>query len=176
MDEPTRLAALESRLYALERRNRRTHLRYGALLAILAALGLAAATVQDLPEVKAKKFVLVDEKGRTCAVLGTDDQKHPELAFYDTTGKKRLGLGVKNGDAFVVLYDLLERSRCGMSVDAGSQPHVLLQDEHQKPRLHLSLNYESAPNVLLFGKEGAIEAGFGFLADGKPWVKPEPGK
>lgn len=75
-------SATAPRLERLERQNRRLTIAVGVLVASLAALVLSGAARPTTPAdvVTAKRFVLVDDKGETLAVLGRGDE-----GFYGLT-------------------------------------------------------------------------------------------
>ncbi len=123
--------------------------------------------------VKAQGFVLEDEQGkpRSSWIM---DKKGPRLQFFAEDGKKRMSLYLmedgKNGPIFSV-YDDSEMLRAAMTVDISGNPHFLLSDPGQKPRLHMAVSRTGAPSMVLIHKDGQMPAGIGVHANGQPWYR-----
>jgi hypothetical protein len=79
------LEDLTRRLDRIERETRRW--RAGSLIAVCAAFLLGAASVGPSDEIRAKRFVSVDDAGRPRLELG-------QLAELDSRGQRNLGLSL----------------------------------------------------------------------------------
>jgi len=88
--------------------------------------------------VRARRFELVDDRGRVRMVLGTQsDNGAPGLLVSDSAGRPRIALHVSPEDA--PAFDLL--------------------DESGAPRIHVALDTDGAPMLTLFGStERATQA------------------
>ncbi len=186
------LRSLERRMTALETQNRQ--LRRGLALAVTAALALpvlAAFTplgqLQDpvdapqaavpevvVPEVveelRARRLVLVDERGEERVVAGVDAKNTARLTIHDDAGTERVRIGVDARAAFALLRDEQGRKRVGMACDAF--PHLMLLDSHQKQRIHASVGITEAPSLLFLNQRGDFTLGMGLDADGAVWRRP----
>jgi hypothetical protein len=145
MTTEERLEKLERELTAAKCCNRR-------LLTIVAltigGLGLvwaltkttSAAYAQEVEAVqkvvRANRFVLVDEKGKECAVLRVD-KDGPALGLYDESVEPRIVLGVNKDGPALGLYDENGKPRIGL---------VVLEKESQ-----LSLSNEKGKSCVILG-------------------------
>lgn len=157
------------------RRQRRVAI--GATVVLGGALLLsfrAQDRAEPAAESRARHFVLVDAKGNERATLSTDKNGAPRFVLRDEAGKKRIEIGVRNGEPIVVACDGQERHRIGIAVDGGDNPHLVLNDSGQKPRLQLAVNAFGAPALLMTHEDGTHPAGLGIHADGRPWLRPAP--
>ena len=100
------------------------------------------AAVQE--EVRAKKFVLVDEQGMSVGAFGT------------TNGQPRLAL-----------YGESEKVRALFALDPSGQPGLALFSESQKARAFFALDTNGQPGVVLFGENGKPRAKF-IMQKGEP--------
>ena len=136
-------------------------------------------------EVRARRFILVDEKGKTRAKLDVTEDG-PWLGLYDDNGKTRavlgmtkdgasLDLGDENGNlrAALVMYkngpelslrDENENLRAKLSVDKDG-PELSLCDENENLCAKLAIHKEG-PKLRLLVKNGKIRAGLGMMKDG----------
>lgn len=152
----------------------------GALL-VLAASGLLggvlsmwllpgqAAWAQEqaavAKELRAEKFVLVDEAGRDRATLALMDDG-PVLRFYDVDGKVRTVFGLMDSELPALgLFDAGGEVRAALSVlDDG--PALDLTDATGKVRANLRL-LNGEPVLRLYDSAGEMRAVLG-LMNGKP--------
>ena len=98
-------------------------------------------------EVRAKHFVLVDEKGRERASLVADQAGSVFLVMFDAMGKTRANLSVSNDGPSLVLYDATGRQRSiiGSTTLVGS--HVNENGIAEKA---------PASSIVLFDKSGKL--------------------
>ena len=108
----------EERLEKLERKYRRLVLAGGGLVAVLVATLLLGAASQDVKdEIRARKFVMVGEKGKVRAVLEVhEDTATAMLQVYATNGKSGLWLGVSENDRGLMVFDEKPKIRGGLVV------------------------------------------------------------
>ena len=165
-----------ARVRALEATLRRQRCAAIGAAVVFGATLLLAFRAQDraesVAELRARQFVLTDLKGAERATLSTDKNGAPRFVLRDEAGKKRIEIGVRNGDPIVVVCDGAEHHRVGIGVDGGDNPHLILNDSGQKPRLQLTVNGLGAPAILMTHEDGTHPAGLGIHADGKPWLRP----
>ncbi len=170
------LQTLAKRLADLERSNRRLRRAVTALTLFFVGLTCSAFVIQTTPavtdEVIAKKFTLVNTEGKRKAVWETTGELElPALVFYGHEDKARIEVSVQPNEAMLVLRDLKGRNRVGMAVD--KYPHLMLHDDGQKPRIHMSVGHSGASSLLFIHKDGSFPGGMGIKGDGKPWIKPD---
>jgi hypothetical protein len=164
--------SFERRLANLEAENRRLRRRTGWLAAALLLLPLLAASrvLHHPTNVVAERFVLTDAKGVERGVFELVGEGHPQLVMRDPDGGDRMILAADPQTAYLLFKDQKLKNRLGLAVD--QFPHVLLHDEQQLPRIHLSVGVDGASNVLLHDGE-LFTLGMGIDKDGKIWRKPE---
>ncbi len=88
------------------------------------------AAVQE--EVRAKKFVLVNEKGTPVGVFGVFD-----------------------GQLSLMLYDQNKKVRAVLAVDKDGQPGFVLVDENGKIRVQFDIE-ENEPRLMLLDENGKV--------------------
>jgi len=98
-------------------------------------------------EVRARHFVLVDERGRERASLVADNAGSVFLVMFDAAGKTRANLSVSNEGPSLVLYDATARQRgiFGSTTLVGS--HVAESGIAEKA---------PASSIVLFDKSGKL--------------------
>ena len=109
-------------------------------------VALIAATSAKVPsEVRAKRFVVVDDKGRPRIELGgialnilPDVPLLTGLAIRDKSGVVRARLTVdppsRNSHPWLVFYDQMENPRGALFIDETYGPRLVLNDLHPRPR------------------------------------------
>ena len=102
----------------------------------------AKAVVQE--EVRAKKFVLVNEQGASVGAFGTS-----------------------NGQPGLALYSESEKVRASFALDTNGQPGLVLFGESKKTRALFALDTNGQPGVVLFGENGKARAQF-IMQKGEP--------
>jgi hypothetical protein len=115
-------------------------------------------------EVRAKKFVLVDDTGKTRAVLDVD-KSEPGLTLLDAAGKPRAGLRVSAAGPSLDLYDAAGKPRAGLFVVAGG-PVLTLADAAGKWRASLGV-LAGGSSLDLYDAAGKPRAGL-FVLAGEP--------
>ena len=82
-------------------------------------------------EVRAKKFVLVNEEGTSTAALGSVEGQ-PGLVLYDHNNKRRALIALdKDGQPGILLLDANGRIRAQFDIE-GNEPRLVLLDENRK--------------------------------------------
>lgn len=148
-----------------------------ALVVALAALGVAWASGAG-DRVEARSVAVVDDEGRTRAVLGADDQGRvslrllepsgrtaatleagdvsPELNLQGAEGQVRLGLGdvVENGGG-LSLYDTADQLRVGLAFSSGVGSNMVLGDQDGNAGVQMALDAQG-PFVTLRAPDGSV--------------------
>jgi hypothetical protein len=97
MNAPTRDIILQ-RLERLERANYRWQIVGSVALAVLGLVVVLGATGGKLPkvtdEIQSRRFTLVDQYGKTWAMLHVSEGGLPRLDLFDKDAKIRVGLGL----------------------------------------------------------------------------------
>jgi len=142
----------EERLTTLEQKLAATRRRFRWLLVGL-ALGLGAlALVWALAEeVRAKRFVLVDEEGRERAALEMIEDV-PMLSLRNAAGNIRAALSVDADETGLGLCDAAGNIRATLSVDADG-PMLSLADETATPRAALGVDTDG-PRIVFSDAAG----------------------
>lgn len=148
-----------------------------ALVVALAALGVAWAS-GAADRVEARSVAVVDDEGRTRAVLGADDQGRvslrllepsgraavtleagdvsPELNLEGAEGQVRLGLGdvVENGGG-LSFYDTADQLRVGLAFSSGVGSNMVLGDQSGNTGVQVALDAQG-PFVTLRAPDGSV--------------------
>lgn len=196
------LAGVTERLDRLERAHRRGKIAFRAtVVLLLVGFGLSAAAPrppQEPPivgpmtnEVRAKRFVLVDDTGKLRAVLGAashgavslglldNDDKIRSVLIVDSNGAPRLELFGTDETRRVVLSVFANRSGLGIFGDAGRGGAVLdvvddggvtlgLTDSRERGRAGLQLRSDGTTLINFNDTNEKIRAALGIGADGSP--------
>ena len=140
----------------------------GWTLTMTTPVAQAAATAKI---VRANKFILEDENGKTRGALGSY-MLGVGLSLLDEHGKIRVGmtvLGDKAGPE-LLLYDENSNIRVGMTV-LGDKSDLWLNDENGKRRAGLTLD-KAGPELLLYDDSSKIRA---YLGVAKPKTETTDG-
>ena len=115
-----------------------------------------ATSSQVQEEIRAKRFVLVDEAGATRAVLGFNDRGNPGLVLRDAAGKTRAGLALQpDGTPGLALKDAAGKTRAALGLlAADSSPGLVLGDAADKTRAGLGLDADGNPSLDLYDAAG----------------------
>ena len=145
---------LESRVDRLERENRRLK-RLGVTALVVAGLivGLGQARPRQPEEVRATKFVLVDEGGQQRATLGIENGG-PALVLEDTTGRGVVQLQVPKIPDKPSLYlrDPRESARVELAMTMNGP--VLHFTDKTGTRVRLAANELNAPLAAIYDEDG----------------------
>jgi hypothetical protein len=150
------IVTVEERLETLERKvNLYRWLFLGACVLSVVLAGTSAIAVQS-KEIRANRFVLEDDSGRTRGVWETNEKMvsllfnepegHPRILLLDTSeycglsiygqGKKALvNLGAVPGESGLTFRDSWDIFRAGISVRDGDKSSFTLADEKGKDRI-----------------------------------------
>ncbi|MFQ5896989.1 MAG: hypothetical protein ACE5JN_01900 [Candidatus Methylomirabilia bacterium] len=169
MNEPT-LDMLTNRLGRLERENRWWRILGSAAVGVLALGLLMGATAGKVSkEIRAERFVLVDENDKMLAELSTLSRmqglRGPEplvadlsrLILYDRDTNPRAALGVGlDGSPHLLLYGSGETVQGRLMVLASGAPALSLFDSDKGLRAVLRLGTGGSPRLVLADKHGKI--------------------
>jgi len=169
----------DQRLSRLERQNARLKVVVAGMAVVLAVVFLVAAGKyedQDKPgvrkEVRAKRFVVVDEEGRNRGLIAVK-KGSPGIAFVDAAGRLRAGLGCSDqAGSGLTLWDpgtesffrigQLPTGCMGLQLLGGegdarielrsnpAHPRTLATDENPNPE------WPRQPTIVIYDKKGLI--------------------
>lgn len=151
-----RLEALIARAEGLARENRRYRALVG-LAIVLAAASLAMGQASPAAEeVRARRFVLVDETGQTRGALTAAPGGPTLLVLADERHRVRLSASVAaNGSPELALYGDGAQRRLIAGVDAANAPFLSLRNrEDASATASLSLTAAGAPLLMLADATG----------------------
>lgn len=154
MNEPT-MGALERRMEAVERENRRWQWMVTVTLAVVAAMViLAQATPTKFGKVlEAERFVLRDTNGKIRAELGFIDGASV-LLLNDKDGKPGVALSVlPDGPRRVSLLDRDGRTRSVLTARADGDSGLRLFDKNMMHRASLDVMADGRPILRLADKQ-----------------------
>lgn len=150
MTTEERLEKVEKELAAAKRQIRR--LVIGGAVALVCVAILVAASLRPA-QVQARKFVLVDENGKTRAMLAVDEDG-PRLRLTDEDGKARAELCVVRTGPVLNLSDKNGSARAGLCV-LKDGPVLDLDKGNGKTRALLAVE-EGGPGIRLYGANDKI--------------------
>lgn len=136
--------------------------RVAALEAELAAL--VAARAQGRSVVAAE---IVDEQGRTRAMLSTGHGGTVSLNLLDAAGRLRAALGQDPGGPTLSLFDENALRRLDLRVTTGDVPQLVLHDETGARRIDASIDAHGAASVGVLGADGSPRAVMLVMATGR---------
>jgi len=154
----------EERIEKLERQNRWMKTAWAALVIGLSSFLFMCAGQgrQALPEQKveeemrAKRFVVVDENGETRVVLAaTDDRSF--LSLSDNKGRERLSLCVTGDGTGLYFNDKAGTNMINLS-ESGGVPALFFGDEYGRERVGLGVT-KKGPSLQLRDAGGKIRVG-----------------
>jgi hypothetical protein len=164
MTTAERLENLERELARATRRNNWFLAGLGLAVGLLAVGWLFTGFVtHTVKEVRTKRFVLVDEKGRNRALLSVDNAG-PGLSLSDENGHKRVGLAAFKEASGMSLYDEKGENRVMLSVDKTGSA-LALSDENGKKRAGMAV-FRDASGLSLYDENGKHRATLAVLKNG----------
>jgi hypothetical protein len=127
-----------NRLHKLEKQNK--YMKLGGLaivLLVVTTLLTGASKKPDVAEeIRAKKIVLVNERGKDVIVMENLNDSS-QIVMFDSNGKMRFGLEVNDRYSDLNIYDSKANERLSLSsMDSG--PLLYMYDSKGKKRLSLS--------------------------------------
>ena len=161
-----RVKKLEGELTAAKRRNR--WMLGGAALLLLGCLTIAA-TPGDQKIIRAQQFIVVNDQGRECAMLGVSQDLPylgmfdandkcrivlnvspvgPELHILDENNKNRVILGMGTNGPALCMLDAKDKTRVVLNVSPPVGPQLTLSDENS-PRASLFVDKDGPRLALL---------------------------
>ncbi len=146
------LDALTQRLNRPEKQNRNWKLLGSFALVTLSLVLLLGAAGASVPgEIRAKRFVVVDNDGNEVATLGQLVEGWPWLGLSPKGGKVKgeIGLGVNlDGEPYVALWGKNEFNRVWLTVAADGVPRISLL-KNLVPRAVLTV-IDKGPSLVLY--------------------------
>ncbi len=159
MSEPT----LVERLERVERENRRWKvIGIGVVILVGLALFTGAAKPRVQDEVRARRFTLVDSKGKIQGFLGFsaigsptlflfdnptvtlfDSERRPRVQLAGGVLESGLRLYAKSGDPLADLY-----------IESGEWPRLALYDKSKRRRVALQVLFDGSPGLTLKERGG----------------------
>ena len=149
------------RLTRLERACRWWQVIGGTAVGLFAALGLMGAAGQtdhqEMEEVRARAFVLVDREGKPRMDLRVSPNDSTHLVLLDREGLPRMSLNVlTQGGTDVVLRDPMGLPRAALSVLPDGRPGLSLYDAAGTTRVAVGVSADEQPRVVLYNKGGQV--------------------
>ncbi len=135
----------------------------GAVGAVLTnLLGGVGVFAQKRPPhrklLRAERFELVDQSGKSHAALSFDLEGRASLALFSKTGSSVVTLMVgEEGEPSLDLYDQGGKARVALSLLASGEPSLNLHDEEGKRRAALGLRSDGEPLLVLADKNEMVQ-------------------
>ena len=120
----------------------------------LSGLVMGRAEAKPVPLVEASEFRLVDDYGRTRALMSLL-RGRPRLMLLDEKGEFRIELGLDvDGGPSVWLRDEKGQSRLRLALTGEGRPQVELSDNHGRARAAFGLRTGWYPSLILSDAQG----------------------
>jgi hypothetical protein len=126
--------------------------------------------------VRARGFEVVDSSGRMRIALEAINHK-PSLWFFDSAGRRRLGLTISALDAPALVFtDANGHSRITLSVGLERAAEIRLTDASGRPRVGVWVTNRNEPGVWLFDELARGRIGLKVLPGGEArlWLFEHP--
>ncbi len=131
--------------------------RYFTVILIAAAAGFAGGLASSKPRdvqaadatvIRARRFELVDDSGKTISYWGFDDRYQGRLVIAFTGGKsgELAGFGLGDQSGFLTLTGTDGRQRARLYVGWHEKPSLVLGDEKWSSRVGLGFTAGDAPS------------------------------
>lgn len=170
---------LQMRVQKIEQRLRTVVAAWMLTLVVFMILGLWAQQAISQPTtVRARRLEIADEAGQTRIALDAVGRR-PSMWFFDTSGKRRLGLAlVAPGVPVLWLLDPEERNRIELSVLNDGGGALVFSDEQHRNRLWLNVGPDGTPSLSLSESLGRPKILLKLLDNGTPklWMFDASGK
>lgn len=109
----------------------------------------------DKKIVTAEEFRLVDEKGKSRAVITMRGGGEPVLGFFGKDGRRRAIFGMRDdGTPAIGLYDKKGKERIKLVMDSDGSPAIRLSDEKGGNRVEVEVNSNGEPSITLLDGDG----------------------
>ncbi|MDE3041315.1 MAG: hypothetical protein KGJ82_12195 [Nitrospirota bacterium] len=109
----------------------------GGLLAAWLVLGdpvVAEETGGQIPAVvSAKEFRLVDQRGKSRAIIGFSAEEEPYLAMLHRSEARVIWLGLSE-ESGLSIHDVDGKTRLVLSLDTAGEPSLILRDRQHRTR------------------------------------------
>jgi hypothetical protein len=152
---------MSERLTRLERAYRRWQVIGGIGVLLFVALGLMGVAgqidIQEMDEVRARAFVLVDRDGKPRMDLRVARNDSTHLVLLDREGLPRMSLNIlTQGGTDIVLRDPMGLPRAALSVLPDGRPGLSLYDAAGTTRIAVGISTDEQARVVLYNKGGPI--------------------
>ncbi len=165
-----RLADLERDVQHFRRRSRRDRWIVGGMAGVVAMLviGGSGEPANVLDEVRTKRLVVIDDKGKSRAILTLVSNGSPVLGLWDDKNKSRMSLTLgPDGSPALALRDDNGTDRAGLTVLPSGNPALSLSDDNGNTRVFLSLS-DGSPRLRLADGNGQGRVGIGAIETTSP--------
>ncbi|MGH7934646.1 MAG: hypothetical protein ACREQN_16005 [Candidatus Binataceae bacterium] len=130
---------------------------WGPLSAVAAPTAAKSARASHAPKsMTAQEFALVDNSGKTRALLHLNAAGAPVLDLFDTNGKLRAGLGIANDGVGLRLTDPQGATRVLLAVSGDGVAALRLYDAQGRPRALLGVDNEGEPALDFYADNGKL--------------------
>ena len=163
-----------ARLATLERQVRRMR-QLGALALVVLAGGLGLAATYPPSIVKARMFLVVDDRGKERAQLGLSTDGEALLTLLDARETHRASFGLYDGgEPYLKLAEKRGRTRVWLQAmdDArdGRNTGLYVADDHARPRVTLTVDGHAAPLMTFLDDDERNRIWLGSNAKGASFV------
>lgn len=110
---------------------------FGGVLSLMLLTGHLVraqdASDKNSGTIRAEEFQLMDESGRTRAMLTFSAEGHPYFTMLDRNGNHILWLGISDNSGLAI-SDVDGKTRLVLSLDRSGEPSLVIRDRQQKTR------------------------------------------
>ena len=145
---------IKTRLENVERQNRK--MKFFGIVAILfiGSLFIMGQTAFRNRIIEAEKFVLVDSKGQTRAIL-MEENGSTSFILIDAEQKRRIGLMITSETSGIHFSDSNKTIRASLILTKDGSPVLKFNDKTDKPQLLMVSHLKGPVLYLMDGSDGA---------------------
>jgi hypothetical protein len=157
------LRVIKTRLENVERQNRYMKLVGIVAILLIGSLFIMGQTTFRNRVIEAEKFVLVDSKGHTRAIL-MDENGSTSFFLTDADQKRRIGLMITSKTSGIHLSDSNKTIRASLILDQDGNPVLRFNNKSDEPQL-LMVSHLKGPILYLMNGSGGAKITFGVIND-----------
>lgn len=178
------VGSLRKRMEQLERQNR--WMKWTVLACLLLAISTSTAAYLNartgksinimgksspgvvFDEVRAKRYLLVDEKDKQRGIFGFSEKGEPGLGLKDQQGKTRSAFVMVDGEPSLDIYDRQGKGRGQFCSNKDGELGLAVYDQQGRTRAVFGVNDLGEPSMGLLDQQGKIRGAFGLNDIGAP--------
>ena len=148
------IEVIKTRLETVERQNRKIKLFGIVAILVIGSFFIMGQTTLRNRVIEAEKFVLVDSKGQTRAIL---KEENGSVSFFlsDAEQKRRIGLMITSETSGIHFSDSNKTIRASLILAKDGSPVLKFNDKTDNPQLLMVSHLKGPVLYLMDGSDGA---------------------